>query len=101
VTSRYRLPQLPTCRRSPRYCCPAFTSQLERVAAPKGLPDDIRKTLSDALVEAVKSPQLQEKMRRIGIEPVGMPFAEADAFFEQELVRWKRVIDTAGIKLEH
>ncbi len=69
--------------------------------APKGLPDEIRKILSDALVEAVKEPQLQEKMRKIGIEPVGMASAEADEFFEQELVRWKRVIDTAGIKLEH
>jgi len=26
--------------------------------------------------------------------------AEADEFFEQELQRWKKVIDTAGIKLE-
>jgi len=25
---------------------------------------------------------------------------EAETFFEQELVRWKKVIDTAGIKLE-
>jgi len=49
----------------------------------------------------VKDPQLTEKMRKLGIEPVGMPSAEADVFFEQELQRWKRVIDTAGIKLEH
>ena len=68
--------------------------------APRGLPDDIRKTLSDALVEAVKDPQFQERMHKIGVEPVGSPSAEADAFFEQELVRWKRVIDAAGMKLE-
>jgi tripartite-type tricarboxylate transporter receptor subunit TctC len=40
-------------------------------------------------------------MRTLGVEPVGMASAEADAFFEQELVRWKAVIDAAGIKLEH
>jgi hypothetical protein len=39
-------------------------------------------------------------MHKIGVEPVGRPAAEADAFFERELVRWKKVIDTAGLKLE-
>jgi tripartite-type tricarboxylate transporter receptor subunit TctC len=56
--------------------------------------------LSDALVEAVKDPQFQERMRKIGVEPAARPSAEADAFFEQELVRWKRVIDSAGLRLE-
>ena len=28
------------------------------------------------------------------------PAAEAEAFFEQELIRWKHVIDVAGIKQE-
>jgi hypothetical protein len=39
-------------------------------------------------------------MHKIGVEPVGRPFAEADVFFEREMVRWKRVIDSAGLKLE-
>jgi tripartite-type tricarboxylate transporter receptor subunit TctC len=102
VTSRYRLPQLPDVPTLAETLLPGFhVSSWNVLLAPKGLPDAIRKTLSDALVEAVKEPQLQEKMRKIGIEPVGMASAEADAFFEQEMVRWKRVIDTAGIKLEH
>jgi tripartite-type tricarboxylate transporter receptor subunit TctC len=102
VTSRYRLPQLPDVPTLSETLLPGFhVSSWNVLLAPKGLPDDIRKTLSDALVEAVKEPQLQEKMRKIGIEPVGLASAEADAFFEQELVRWKRVIGTAGIKLEH
>ena len=53
--------------------------------APRGLPDTIRKVLSDALVEAVKDPQFQERMRKIGVEPAGKPSAEAEAFFEREL----------------
>jgi tripartite-type tricarboxylate transporter receptor subunit TctC len=68
--------------------------------APRGLPETIRKTLSDALVEAVKEPQFVERMQKIGVEPVGKPSAEADAFFEEELQRWKKVIDAAGLKLE-
>jgi tripartite-type tricarboxylate transporter receptor subunit TctC len=102
VTSRYRLPQLPDVPTLSESLLPDFhVTSWNLVLAPKGLPDDIRKILSDALVEAVKDPALQEKMRKLGIEPVGMASAEADVFFEQELVRWKKVIDTAGIKLEH
>jgi tripartite-type tricarboxylate transporter receptor subunit TctC len=48
----------------------------------------------------VKEPELQEKMRKLGVEPVGKASAEADAFFDQEFQRWKQVIDAAGIKLE-
>jgi len=40
-------------------------------------------------------------MRKLGIEPVGKGFADADAFFLQELARWKAVIDSSGVKLEH
>jgi hypothetical protein len=39
-------------------------------------------------------------MLKIGVAPVGKPWDEADAYFEQELQRWKKVIDAAGIKLE-
>ena len=35
----------------------------------------------------------------LGVEPAGE--GAAQAFFDQELVRWQRVIDDAGIKLEH
>jgi tripartite-type tricarboxylate transporter receptor subunit TctC len=102
VTSRYRLPQLPDVPTLSETVLPGFhVTSWNVLLAPKGLPDDIRKILSDVLVEAVKDPQLQAKMRTLGIEPVGMASAEADMFFEQELQRWKRVIDTAGIKLEH
>jgi len=102
VTSRYRPAQLPDVPTLGETVLPGFhVSSWNVLLAPKGLPEDVRKILSDALVAAVKEPQLQEKMRKLGIEPVGMPSAEADAFFEQELKRWKRVIDTSGIKLEH
>jgi tripartite-type tricarboxylate transporter receptor subunit TctC len=102
VTSRYRLPQLPDVPTLAETLLPGFhVASWNVVLAPKGLPDDVRKTLSDALVQAVNEPPLMEKMRTLGVEPVGMASAEADAFFEQELVRWKAVIDAAGIKLEH
>src|SRR4030081_588307 len=71
VTSQYRLPQLPDVPTLSESLLPDFhVTSWNVVLAPKGLPDDIRKVLSDALVQAVKEPQLQEKMRQLGIEPV-------------------------------
>lgn len=101
VTSRYRLDQLPELPTLSETILPGFhVASWNMLFAPRGLPDDIRKTLSDALVEAVTDPQFRERMLKIGVAPVGKPSAEAEVFFEQELARWKKVIDSAGIKLE-
>jgi len=101
VTSSYRLWQLPDLPTLSETVSPGFhVASWNMLFGPRGLPEDIRKILSDALVEAVKDPQFRERMHKIGVEPVGRPSAEADTFFERELVRWKKVIDTAGLKLE-
>jgi tripartite-type tricarboxylate transporter receptor subunit TctC len=69
---------------------------------PRGLPDDVRDTLSNALVDAIRNNgELRQKMQALGVEPIGEGSARAEAFFNEELARWKTVIDRAGIKLEH
>jgi tripartite-type tricarboxylate transporter receptor subunit TctC len=101
VTSSYRLEQLPDLPTLSETVLPNFhVASWNMLFGPRGLPDTIRKTLSDALVETVGAPQFRERMRAIGVAPVGKPSAEAEAFFEQELIRWKRVIDVASVKLE-
>jgi tripartite-type tricarboxylate transporter receptor subunit TctC len=101
VTSSYRLEQLPDLPTLSETVLPNFhVASWNMLFGPRGLPDTVRKILSDALVEAVGAPQFHERMRAIGVAPVGKPSADAEAFFEQELIRWKRVIDVAGIKLE-
>jgi tripartite-type tricarboxylate transporter receptor subunit TctC len=101
VTSSYRLEQLPDLPTLSETVLPNFhVASWNMLFGPRGLPDAVRKTLSDALVETVGAPQFRDRMRAIGVAPVGKRAVEAEAFFEQELVRWKRVIDAAGIKLE-
>ena len=101
VTSNYRLAQLPDAPTLSETISPGFhVASWNMLFGPRGLPDTIRKTLSDALVEAVRDPQFKDRMLALGVAPVGKPSAEADEFFEQELQRWKKVIDTANIKLE-
>jgi tripartite-type tricarboxylate transporter receptor subunit TctC len=101
VTSRYRLPQLPDVPTLAESGLPGFhVTSWNTLYGPRGLPEDIRKKISDTLVAAAKDPKVAETMRKLGVEPVGLPSAETDVFFEQELQRWKKVIDAAGLKLD-
>jgi tripartite-type tricarboxylate transporter receptor subunit TctC len=101
VTSNYRLEQLPALPTLSETILPGFhVASWNMLFGPRGLPDHIRQLLSDALVAAVKDPQFKERMLKIGVSPVGKPYDEAEAYFEEELQRWKKVIDAAGIKLE-
>jgi tripartite-type tricarboxylate transporter receptor subunit TctC len=102
VTSRYRLSQLPDVPTLAETVLPGFhVTSWNELFGPRGLPDDIRKTLSDALVDAVRNDkEIRERMITLGVEPVGEPSDKAEAFFDAELARWKDVIDRAGIKLQ-
>ena len=102
VTSRTRLSQLPDVPTLSESGLPGFhVTSWNELFGPRGLPDDIRKTLSDALVDAIRNDNdLRQKMLTLGVEPVGEGSAKAEAFFDEELRRWKDVIDRAGIKLE-
>lgn len=103
VTSRKRLSQIPNVPTLDEAALPGFhVSSWNELFGPRGLPDDVRKTLSDALVDAFRNDtQIRDRMATLGVEPVGEPAAQAEAFFDDELRRWKEVIDRAGIKLEH
>jgi tripartite-type tricarboxylate transporter receptor subunit TctC len=103
VTSRQRLSQLPDVPTLDESGLPGFhVSSWNELFGPRGLPDNVRNILSDALVDAISNdPELREKMKQLGVEPIGKGHTEAEAFFNEELVRWKKVIDQTGIKLEH
>ena len=101
VTSSQRLPQLPDVPTLGESGLPGFhVSSWNELFGPRGLPDNIRDTLSNALVDAIRNDsEIRAKMATLGVTPLGEDAARADAFFNQELDRWKTVIDRAGIKL--
>jgi tripartite-type tricarboxylate transporter receptor subunit TctC len=66
--------------------------------APKGLPKEVSDRLVPALIAAIKDPGVARKFNDIGFEVVGNTPAEFAKFLNEELARWKGVIDTGGIK---
>jgi tripartite-type tricarboxylate transporter receptor subunit TctC len=68
--------------------------------APAGTPREIVQRLSQEAQRAVNSPELRERFNQIGIEPVGGTPEQAARFLDDEIVKWAKVINTAGVKAE-
>ena len=102
VTSSHRLPQLPDVPTLGESGLPGFhVTSWNELYGPRGLPDTVRDILGNALVDAIRNDaEIRAKMATLGVTPLGENAAHADAFFNQELDRWKTVIDRAGIKLQ-
>ena len=68
--------------------------------APGGTPRDIVNRLSAEAAKALKEPDVREKLVQSGIEPVGNTPEAAKEFLDAEIAKWKKVIDTAGVKAD-
>ena len=66
--------------------------------APKGLPQNVKDRLQPALIAAIKHPDVVKRFNDIGFEVVGNSPAEFNKFLNDELARWKQVVDAGGIK---
>jgi tripartite-type tricarboxylate transporter receptor subunit TctC len=66
-------------------------------AAPAKTPKEIVDKLAGIIRPAVHKPDLVKKLAAIGIEPVGSTPEEMAKFMNEEIERWRKVIQTAGI----
>jgi tripartite-type tricarboxylate transporter receptor subunit TctC len=69
----------------------------QAVAAPKGLPADIKAKLHDALVAALNEPATKAKLLDLGFEIVGNTPEQFTAYQASEFARWKKVIEVGKI----
>ena len=67
------------------------------IAAPNGLPADIRDKFHGAVVAALNDPQVKQQLTGLGLEIVANTPAQATAFQQQEFARWKKVIEVRKI----
>jgi tripartite-type tricarboxylate transporter receptor subunit TctC len=70
------------------------------VVAPKGTPAEAVKQANAQLNKVLKDPQVIEMMNKAGQEPVAMSPEEFAAFLDNEIKKWSKTIQTAGIKPE-
>ncbi|HRP22217.1 MAG TPA: tripartite tricarboxylate transporter substrate binding protein [Alicycliphilus sp.] len=72
----------------------------QAIAAPKGLPADIKAKLHGALVAGLNDPQIKPKLLDLGFEIVGNTPEQFTAFQAAEFARWKQVIETGKISVD-
>ena len=67
------------------------------ISAPAKLSPDIAEKVNRAMTAALAAPDVQQRMRRDGMVTQAMTMAEFGEFIEFETVRWKPVIERAGL----
>jgi tripartite-type tricarboxylate transporter receptor subunit TctC len=68
--------------------------------APKGTPRAVVDKLQAELKATLATPEVTGYMSEAGIESVGSPPADMDAYFREERDRWARIVKETGAKID-
>ena len=72
----------------------------QAIAAPRGLPADIKAKLHTAIAAALNDPQIKPKLLELGFEIVANTPEQFTTFQAVEFTRWKKLIETRNIKAD-
>jgi len=101
VGSRTRAPELPDVPTMLELGYPDFVSVAWfAAAAPAHTPPEIVDKVAKAIATYVHKPEVVERLKGIGGEPVGDTPQEMAKFVKEETDRWAKVIKAEGIQLE-
>ena len=92
------VPELPTIAESgfPKFEATAWYG----VLAPAGTPPAIVARLHDAIVRALKLPDVKERLEYVGFEIVGGTPEAFGAYIKAEIIKWAPVLKASGAKPE-
>ena len=65
---------------------------------PRATPERIVAILNKAIVQAIASTEVQDKMTKLGIEPIATTPQQFARFIHEELERWGGVVRSAGLR---
>lgn len=68
------------------------------LTAPAGTPHAIIEKINTDVRKVLQSPELVQRLRSEGSDPVGSTVAEYTSFLREEIVKWSRIIQQAKIK---
>lgn len=92
------LPNVPTLSESGVHGVDIYSWQA--VAAPKGLPKDVKAKLHGAIVAALNEPDIKARLVEQGFEIVGNTPEQFEKFQAAELARWRNVIEVGKIVVD-
>jgi tripartite-type tricarboxylate transporter receptor subunit TctC len=101
VTARTRHPQLPDVPSAGEAgMADLVVTSWQAAVAPAKTPKDVVARLNGAMVKALRSPEVSERMNQIGFDVVAGTPEEFGRFMKEEVERWTQVVNRGGIKPE-
>lgn len=98
VATKERLPVLPDIPTLNEAGVPDLVSDTwNAISAPPKTPPAIVAKLNAAIVDVLKMPDVQDRLRKLNTTPEAMTPAEAAAFIKADMARWSDVIKAANI----
>jgi tripartite-type tricarboxylate transporter receptor subunit TctC len=99
VTAKTRHPQLPEVPTIVEAGFPdVLVTSWQAAAAPAKTRPEVVAKLNDAMVKALRSADVSERMNQIGFDVVASSPDEFGKFMREEVSRWTRVVQKGGIK---
>jgi tripartite-type tricarboxylate transporter receptor subunit TctC len=101
VTTVHRSPSMPELPTMAESGLPGFdVSTWFGVFAPAGTPPAIVERLNTAFTTALQSPEMRERLARMGAEPAPMASAEFARFVHTELAKYEKVVKFSGARVD-
>lgn len=100
VTGPRRDPQVPEVPTMREAGVPMEATAWFAMYAPAGLAPEVASRLEKAVAAAVRKPDVQARLLKLGYEPIGSTGAELAAAQRQDLARWEQPIKATGVVLD-
>ena len=93
VSSAKRLPQMPDVPTLNELGYPGMEDYTwVGIFAPAGTPRDIAQKLNDAVLKAIQSPDIRQRLDGLAFEPTAAPLKETADYVRAEVEKWGRVV---------
>jgi tripartite-type tricarboxylate transporter receptor subunit TctC len=70
------------------------------IVAPAATPSEVIRKIAADTANAIRSSDLTERMKQLGMEPVGSSPAQFDALIRAEIAKWAKVVKASGAKAD-
>ncbi|KDC39218.1 Bug family tripartite tricarboxylate transporter substrate binding protein [Bordetella bronchiseptica] len=101
VTGAQRSPLLPDVPTASEVILPGFQmGAWQALMAPAGTPPAVIARINDAYVQALNDPKVAAQLASQGAVPKATSPGDFQVFLQAEIERWRKVVQTSGIKLD-
>lgn len=101
VSTAKRSPQMPDVPTLEESGLKGFdVSSWAALFGPPRMPAPVVESLRAAVAKGLQKPEVRDRLRQQGAEPMVATPAEAAAFLQRDLDRWSKVVSSAGIRIE-